>query len=132
LGGAKQRFVPIRLDIDPVLAPKYRGNAIRRIRAILDQEDAAVMAGLHRLLNRGALDSDLPRRERPHAQFVGHHSEAHERAHAGNKHSVGDRLGEDFVGAGFEAAIEIGRLIGRRHHDHGDMLRRLIRFQTST
>ncbi len=54
-----------------------------------------------------------------HQQFVGHHFQPHERAHAREQSRVVDRLGEEIVGAGVETCDAVGRLVERRHHDDG-------------
>ena len=40
--------------------------------------------------------------------------------------SSGDRLGEEIVGAGFEPAHAVGRLIERGDHDHRNVVGRRI------
>ncbi len=67
--------------------------------------------------------------ERAHAQFVGDHLQARQRADARNQRHVSDRLGEEIVGAGFQAAHTVGRLIERGDHDHGNVMRRRIGLQ---
>ncbi len=49
-------------------------------------------------------------------------SRASERTRANQRH-FGDRLGQEIVGAGFEAAHAVGRLIERGHHHHRDVVR---------
>ena len=61
-----------------------------------------------------------------HAQFVGRHLQPHQRAHAREQRDVGDRLGEEIVGAGLEPAHPVGRLVERRHHHHRNVMRRRI------
>ncbi len=66
---------------------------------------------------------------RSRAQFVEREPQAGERAHAGEKSDLVDRLGQEVVGARLEASQPVGGLIESRHHDDGDMPRRRIGFQ---
>ena len=47
------------------------------------------------------------------AQFVDRHLEPDQRAHAGDQRDLVDRLGQEIVGARFEAAHAVGRLVER-------------------
>ena len=49
--------------------------------------------------------------------FLHHPLQPDERAHAGEKSDVGDRLGQEIVGPGFQAAQPVGGVRQRRHHD---------------
>ena len=51
------------------------------------------------------------------APFLHHPPQPHQRAHAGEERDVVDRLGQEIVGAGLEAAQPVGDVRQRRHHD---------------
>ena len=57
------------------------------------------------------------------APFLHRAAQADERAHAGEERDVVDRLGQEVVGAGLEAAHPVGRLGQRRHHHHRNVAR---------
>ena len=66
------------------------------------------------------------------AQFVAQSLEAQEAFHARDELQVVDRLGEEIVGASFQAAHTVGRLVERSHHDDRDMHGLGIGFQPLT
>ena len=109
-----------------VLAAQHRGDMLVRGWPIVDDENAAAAAGLGDRLALRALDADIARSHGAHAQLVGHHLEAGERAHARDQRDIGYRLGQEIVGAGLEPLDPIGRLVERRHHDHRNMVRRRL------
>ena len=124
LGGAEQRFVRISLDVDDVFGRQRRRRCARRtIARSSTMQDAAIAAGFGDRLALGALDADLPRGHRAHAQFVGHHFQPRQRAHARDQRNIGHRLGEEIVGAGFQPAHAVGRLVERGDHHHRDVMR---------
>ena len=55
------------------------------------------------------------------AQLFHHPLQPHQRAHAGEQRDVVDRLGEEIVGSGFEAAQPVGDVAERGHHDDRDI-----------
>ena len=71
----------------------------------------------------GRFDADLARGHRAHAQLVGDHLEPRQRAHARDQRQLGNRLGQEIVGAGFEPAHAVGRLVERGDHDHRNVMR---------
>ena len=79
--------------------PSIRGEPFVGGLAVIDDQDAALQALLGDRLALGALDADLARSHRAHAQFVGHHLQPGQRTHARDQRDVGDRLGEEIVGA---------------------------------
>ena len=126
VGGMEQGLVRIGLDLDVVLLGKRRRDALVGRRPIIDDENAAVAAGIgHRLALR-RFNPDIARGQNPHAQFVGDHFEPRQRAHARDQRQFGDRLGQKIVGARFEAAHAVGRLVERGHHDDRNVVRRRI------
>ena len=120
----EQAGIGIGLDIDRMLAGEHGGDALIGRGAIVDDQDAAVPSHLGDRFALRALDADVARRQRAHAQLVGHQFEARKRTHARDQRHVGDRLGEEIVGPGLEAAHPIGRLVERGDHHHRDVVRR--------
>ena len=79
-------------------------------------------AGLRYRFPLRAFDADFLGGDRAQAQFIGHHLQSGKRPHARNQRHVGDRLGEEIVGAGFQPAYAVGRLVERGDHDHRNMM----------
>ena len=102
---------------------EHRGDALVRRRPIVDDQHAAAAAGVGDRFALRRFDADLARGQRAHAQLVGHHLEPRQRAHARDQRQFGDRLGQKIVGAGFEPAHAVGRLVERGHHDHRNVMR---------
>ncbi len=94
--------------------------------AVVHQQNAALAPLLRDRLPLRALDADLARRRRAHPQFVGHHLQARQRTHARNQCDVRDRLGEKVIGTGLQTRDPVRRLIERRHHHDGNVVRRRI------
>ena len=59
----------------------------------------------------------------PGPQFVRKHLEPHQALDAAEQGNVIDRLGEEIIGAGFQAAHPVFRLVKGGHHDDRNMLR---------
>ena len=122
LGGVEQRLARIGLDVDGVLGRQRRRDPLVGRLAVVDDQDAAAAAGVVDRLAFRVLDADFLRGQRAHAQFVGHHLQPRQRAHARDQRHVGHRLGEEIVGAGFQAAHAVGRLVERGHHHHRNVM----------
>ena len=106
-----------------------RGDALVRRRPVVDDQHAAAAAGIGDRFALRRFDADVARGHRAHAQFVGHHLEPRQRAHARDQRQFGDRLGQEIVGAGFEPAHPVGRLVERGDHDHRNMVGRRVGLQ---
>ena len=131
LGGTKQRFVRIAFDIDDVFDGQCGRKAPEGVRPVVDNEHTAIAAGLQDRFTLRILQSYFLRGRRTHAQFVSDHFEAGQRTHAGNQRDIGHGLGEEVIGAGFQPAHAIGRLIeGRYHHDR-DVVSQRIGLETA-
>ena len=128
-GRAEQRFVRIGFHLDRMLGRQGRDDALIGGRPVVDDENFPVAAGVRHGIAFRALDADFLGGVRAHAQFVGHHLQARQRAHARDQRHVGDRLGEEIVGAGFQAAHAVGRLVERGHHDDRNMMGRRVRLE---
>jgi hypothetical protein len=76
-----------------MLACQHVLHPVRQRRPIVDQQDAPVATRFDERLALGALDADLARGHRAHAQLVGHHFEPRQRANPRDQRHVGDRLG---------------------------------------
>ena len=128
-GGVEQRLRRVGLDIDMVLGAQHRRQPLVGRRPVVDQQDAPAPAGIVDRAALGGFHADLERGDGAHAQLVGHHLQPRQRTHARDQHDVGDRLGQEIVGAGFQAAHAVGRAVERGHHHHGNEMRRRIGFQ---
>ncbi|MHC2196102.1 hypothetical protein ACVJF1_008735 [Bradyrhizobium diazoefficiens] len=131
LGGVEQRFGRVRLDIDGVLGGEQARQPLIGGLAVVDQQDAAALAGVGDRSALRRLHADLERGDGAHAQLVGHHLQPRQRAHACDQHDVGDGFGQEIVGARFQPAVAVGRAVERRHHHDGDVVRRRIGLQTA-
>ncbi len=122
LGGVKQRFRRIDLDIDGVLGGQDRRQPLVGRRPVVDQEDPSADTLVGDGAALGCRHADLERGDGAHAQLVGHHLQPRQRADARDQDDVGDRLGEEIIGAGFEAANAIGRAVEcGDDHDRNEM-----------
>ena len=65
------------------------------------------------------MDSPAATRER---ELVGQHLQAHQALDPAEQRNVVDRFGQEIIGAGFEPAHPIVRLVQGGHHHDGDML----------
>ncbi|MET4846215.1 hypothetical protein ABIF62_006710 [Bradyrhizobium japonicum] len=131
LGGVEQRFGRVRLDVDGVLRGEDRRQPLIGGLTVVDQQNAAAPAGVGHGAALGRLHADLERGDGAHAQLVGHHLQPRQRAHARDQHDVGDRLGEEIVGAGFQPAIAVGGAVERGDHHDGNVVRRRIGLETA-
>jgi hypothetical protein len=77
-----------------MLPVKHGEELLVREGMILDDENTAITACFGYRLAVGASDADVARAYRPDAQFIRHHLETRERAHAGDERDVRDRLGQ--------------------------------------
>ena len=123
LGGVEQRFGRIGLDVDGVLGGEDRRQPLIGRLPVVDQQDAAALAGIGDGAALGRLHADLERGDGAHAQLVRHHLQPRQRAHARDQHDVGDGLGQEIVGAGFQSAIAVGRAVERGDHHDGNVVR---------
>ena len=125
-GGVEQRLRRIGLDVDGVLGAQHRRQPLVGRRPVVDQQDAAALAGVGDRAALRRLHADLERGDGAHAQLVGHHLQPRQRAHARDQHDVGHRLGQEIVGAGVEPAHAVGGAVERGdHHDGNEMGRRI-------
>ena len=110
-------------------AAQHRRQPLIGRRPVVDQQDAPALAGIGHRAALGRLHADLERGDGAHAQLVGHHLQPRQRAHARHQHDVGDRLGEEIVGAGFQPAHAVGGAVERGDHHDGNEMRRRVRLQ---
>ncbi len=129
LGGVKQRLGRIGFHIHAMLGAEHRSQPLIGRGTVIDQEDPPALADVGDGLAFRALDADLQRGQRAHAQLVGHHLQPRQRSHPCDQHDVGDRLGEEIVRARFQPSHAIGGIVERRHHHHRDEMRLRIGFQ---
>ena len=129
VGGAEQRVVRIGLDLDLLLLAQHRRDPLVGRRAVVDDQHPAAAAGIGQRLALGQFDADVARGQRAHAQLVDHHLEPRQRAHPRGQRQFGDRLGQKIVGAGFQPAHLVGRLVERRDHHHRNVVGGGIAFQ---
>ncbi len=129
VGGVKQRFRRVGLDIDGVLGAQHRRQPLIGRRPVVDQKHAATLPGVGHGVALRRLHADLERGDGAHAQFIGHHLQPRQRAHPRDQHDVGHRFGQKIVGAGFQPAHAIGRAVQRRYNHHRNEMRRRIGLQ---
>ena len=119
----EQRFRRVRLDVDGVLGGEDRRQPLIGRLAVVDQQDAAALAGVGDCTALGRLHADLERGDGAHAQFVRHHLQPGQRAHARDQHDIGDGFCQEIVGAGFQPAVAVGRAVERGDHHDGNVMR---------
>ena len=112
-------------------AAQRRDDPLRGARAVLDQQNAAVVAGVGANEVGGVLQAEIGRCRDAGPQFVEHHLQPRQRAHAGDQRDFVDGLRQEVVGAGVEAAHAVGRLVERRHHHDRQMHRRGVGLEAS-
>jgi hypothetical protein len=105
-----------------MLGGERRGDALVRRRPIIHDQHTAAAAGIGHRFPLRRFNPDVARGHRAHAQLIGHHLEPRQRAHARDQRQFRDRLGKKIVGAGFEPAHLVGRLIERGDHDHRNVV----------
>ena len=104
--------------IGRVLDGQHRRASARLALVVVDDQDAAARRRSAAAASASGSPGADAARSRACAQFVGHHLQAREAAHAGEQRDVVDRLGEEVVGAGLQALDAVGRLVERGdHHD---------------
>ena len=89
--------------------------------AVLDDQDAARWRSASISVSRRIDQAHALAGRLAHAQFVGHHLQAHKAAHAREQRGIVHRLGEKIVGARVQAGDAVGRLVQRGHHHHRHM-----------
>ena len=102
-----------------LLGAQHRRDAFVGRRAVVDDQYVPAVPSATARVRR--FDPDAREPERALAQFVDQRLQPRQRAHARDQRQIVDRLGEKFVGAGFQPAHAVGRLVERRHHHHRDM-----------
>ena len=131
LGGVEQRFGRIGLDVDGMLGAQHLRQPLIGRSPVVDQQDASAPARIGDRVALRRLHADLERGDGAHAQFVGHHLQPRQRAHPRDQHDVGDRLGQEIVGAGVKPAHAVGGAVERGDHDHGNEMGGRIRLQAA-
>jgi hypothetical protein len=110
-----------------------RGQGVRDLgagrSAAFGEQDLAGVAGVVFGDGFGRQELELAAGLLAQAPFVHHHLQADERTHAGKQRQFVDRLGEEIVGAGLEAAHAVLGLGQGRHHDDGNVHGPRIRLQ---
>ncbi len=117
LGRLEQRLVRVRLDVDVVMGAQRLGQALGGTGAIVDDQDAAAPAVVGVRRGEGRDHAQRDGGVGAIAQFVDHHLEPGQRTDARDQRDLVDRLGEEIVGAGFQPAHAVRRLVERGDHD---------------
>ena len=131
LGRLEHRLLRIRLDRDYVMRRQRLQEALGRTLAVVDEEEPPASA-VFRTRRRERRDhAERDRGVGAIAQFVDHDLEAGERAYASDQLHFVDRLGDEIVGAGLEAAHAVGWTVERRDHHDGQMRGRNVALEAS-
>ncbi len=117
LGRLEQGFVRVRLDVDVVMRAQRLGQALGGTGAIVDDQDAAAPAVVGVRRREGRDHAQRDGRIGAIAQFVDHDLEPGQRTDPRDQRDLVDRLGQEIVGAGFEAAHAVRRLVERGDED---------------
>jgi hypothetical protein len=130
-GNRKHSVCRIQQHIDVTRAIQIALDALAVPRIAVDKQNATAVGidGLHR--PGRLLHGDFLAGKRAGAQLVGKGLETDEALDARHELHVVDRLGEEVVGADFETADAVGRLIERGDHQHRNVLRLLAGLQAA-
>ena len=115
--GGQHGLVGLALDHRTMLDGQFGRDALGLAQVVVDDEDAAARPAQAR--GRARDHAHAAARGLAVAQLVDHRLQARQAAHAGEQHHVVDGLGQEVVGARFQAGDPIGAAVQRGHQHHG-------------
>ena len=122
----------VGLDHHFVMIAERLNDPLGGTLAVVDEENSSLpsVVPIHR--KQLFAHARRERRDGPAAQFVDHHLEAGERAHARDQGDFIDGFGQEVVRPRLETTHPISRLVQCGHHHHRQMRRRRIGLEAAT